>query len=179
MKRYLLIAVAGLALAVLAGCGEDPGPRLEQLTTEYWDAVLNSRMHEAYGLLSESSQARLSPAEFSRAMRLLPAFCQGDGDVGKAFARKARMSIIGIQAKKKKATVSVILLLPSVAKLADDLKAKIPSTEPEPLDTTAWLSKQIARALDEGMVPVQEIRIKMSWIKENSQWFLDFSEETK
>ena len=174
MKKTLNLLLMGILAAELVTCNEDHEPVLKELTQSYWQAVFRGRMQEAYGMLSDSSRASVTPQEFSESMRFVSLEGEGSDELKEAFAEKAKLTILGIEAKRKEATVHVILLVPALAALKASLQAQLNSGEIEIEDEEVWILAQMTTALEENRLPTQELRLKMTWILENNQWRLVF-----
>ncbi len=175
MKKILNLLLMGILAAGLATCsGEEPEPVLRELTQSYWQAVFRGRMQEAYAMLSDSSRASVTPKEFSESMRFVPFEGEGSNELKEAFAEKAKLTILGIETKRKEATVHVILLVPALAALQASLQAQLDSGEIEVENEAAWMLHEMTTALEENRLPTQELRLKMNWILENNQWRLVF-----
>lgn len=174
MKKTLNLLLMGIVAAGLATCNEDPEPVLKELTQSYWQAVFRGRIQEAYVMLSDSSRASVTPQEFSESMRFVSFEDEGSDELKEAFAEKAKLTILGIEAKRKEATVHVILLVPALAGLKSNLEAQLASGEIEVDDKAAWMLREMTTALEENRLPTRELRLKMTWILENNRWRLVF-----
>ncbi|MEA3311144.1 MAG: hypothetical protein U9Q76_02865 [candidate division WOR-3 bacterium] len=175
MKRTLNLLLMGIVAAGLVTCGgEDPEPVLKELTQRYWQAVFRGRIQEAYEMLSDSSRASVTPQEFSEAMRFVALDGEGVHELQDAFAGKTKLTILGVEAKKKEGAVTVILLVPALAGLKSNLEAQLASGEIEVEDEAAWMLQEMTTAIEENRLPTQELRLKMTWILENNQWRLVF-----
>lgn len=177
MKKILNLLLMGILAAGLVTCGsEDPEPVLRELTQRYWQAVLRGRMQEAYGMLSQASRAGTSFKEFSESMRFVPfeeEWAQGLQD---AFAEKTKLTILGVEVKKKQGAVTVILLVPALAGLKSNLEAQLASGEIEVQDEAAWMLQEMTTALEENRLPTQELRLKMTWVLADDRWRLVFGD---
>lgn len=176
MKRNIWLLLAGIVALGLATCSEDPEPVLKELTQKYWQAVLEGHIQEAYGMLSDSSRASVTPQEFSEAMRFVALDGEGVDEFRENFASKAKLTILGIEAKRKEATVHVILLVPALATFQTDLQAQLTSGEIEVDDEEAWILAQMTKALEENRLPTRELRLKMRWVLVDNRWRLAFGE---
>ncbi|MCK4232598.1 hypothetical protein KAX06_05685 [candidate division WOR-3 bacterium] len=175
MKKILNLLLMGILAAGLVTCGgEDPEPVLKELTQSYWQAVFRGHIQEAYGMLSDSSRASVTPQEFSESMRFVPFDGEGSNELKEAFAEKAKLTILGIEAKRKEATVHVILLVPTLAALQASLQAQLDSGEIEVEDEAAWMLREMTTALEENRLPTQELRLKMTWVLADDRWRLVF-----
>jgi len=174
MKKILNLLLMGIVAAGLATCNEDPEPVLKELTQRYWQAVFRGHIQEAYGMLSDSSRASVTPQEFSESMRFVPLEDEGNDELKEAFAEKAKLTILGIEAKRKEGAVTVILLVPALAALQASLQAQLDSGEIEVDDEAAWMLREMTTALEENRLPTRELRLKMTWILENNRWRLVF-----
>jgi len=174
MKKILNLLLMGILAAGLATCSEDPEPVLKELTQRYWQAVFRGHIQEAYGMLSDSSRANVTPQEFSEAMRFVPFDGEGSNELKEAFAEKAKLTILGIEAKKKEGAVTVILLVPALAALQASLQAQLDSGEIEVEDEAAWMLQEMTTALEENRLPTQELRLKMTWVLADDRWRLVF-----
>ena len=174
MKKILNLLLMGILAAGLATCSEDPEPVLKELTRRYWQAVFRGHIQEAYGMLSDSSRANVTPQEFSEAMRFVPFDGEGSYELKEAFAEKAKLTILGIEAKKKEGAVTVILLVPALAALQASLQAQLNSGEIEVEDEAAWMLQEMTTALEENRLPTQELRLKMTWVLADDRWRLVF-----
>lgn len=178
MKKTLGLLFAGIVALGLVACGggKDYERTLKELTKKYWEAVFNSRMEEAYAMLSESSRARVSLEEFSESMTFVSFEGEGTHELGEAFAENSKLTILGIEVKKKEATVTVILLVPALASLKADLEEQLASGEVEVEDAAAWMLQEMITALKENRLPTQEFRVKMTWILEGERWGFAFGQ---
>jgi hypothetical protein len=176
MKKILSLLFAGIVVLGLATCGDgkDHELTLKELTKKYWEAVFNNRMQEAYAMLSDSSRASASFKEFSESMRFVPFEGEWAQGLQDSFASKTKLTILGVEAKKREGAVTVILLVPALASLKADLEEQLASGEIEVEDEAAWMLQETTTALEEDRLPTQELRLKMSWILENNQWRLVF-----
>jgi|GEM_PF-2267124 len=175
MKKILNLLLMGVLAAGLVTCGgEDPEPVLKELTQQYWQAVLEGHIQEAYGMLSDSSRVSVTLQEFSEAMRFVALDGEGVDEFREAFASKAKLTILGIEAKRKEATVHVILLVPALATFQTDLQAQLASGEIEVDDEEAWILAQMTKALEENRLPTLELRLKMRWVLVDNRWRLAF-----
>lgn len=172
MKKLSGLLFAGIVAFGVATCGggKDHEPTLKKLTEKYWEAVFNNRMEEAYAMLSESSRSRVSLEEFSESMTFVSFEGEGALELNKAFAEHSKLTILGIEVKKKEATVTVILLVPALATFKTNLEKQLASEEVEVEDAAAWMLQEMITALDENRLPIQEFRVKMTWILEGEKW---------
>jgi hypothetical protein len=177
MKKTLGLLVMGIvALGLIACGGRDNESALKGLTERYWKAVFNSRMDEAYAMLSESSRNKVSPEEFSESMTFVSFEGEGALELRKAFAEHSKLTILGIEVKKKEATVTVILLVPTLATFKANLEEQLASGEVEVEDTAEWMRQEMITALAENRLPTQEFRVKMTWILEGERWEFAFGQ---
>jgi hypothetical protein len=175
MKKTLGLLVMGIvALGLLACGGKDHESALKGLTERYWEAVFNQRMQEAYTMLSGNSRTRVSFEEFSKSMTFVSFEGEGASELGKAFAEHSKLTILGIEVKKKEATVTVILLVPALATFKASLEEQLASGEIEVEDGAAWTLQEMITALNENRVPTQEFRVKMTWVLEGERWGFAF-----
>jgi len=139
----------------------DYTPELKELSTRYWDAVFAGEMESAYAMLAGSSRQGMSLEEFTQAMSFGRPTPQDAAELYRAFAAQAKLSILEVKAKRKEASVSVILIVPVLETPAEG----VPSD-------SVW--NELAAAVRERRVNFQEIRVNMTWIREEDAWRLLF-----
>jgi hypothetical protein len=178
MKKNFALLFMGIVAFGLATCGggKDHEPILKELTEKYWEAVFNNRMQEAYAMLSGSSRTRVSLEQFSESMTFVSFEGEGALALRKAFAEHSKLTILGIEVKKKEATVTVILLVPALAAFKTNLEEQLASGEVEVDDTAEWMLQEMLTALAENRLPTQEFRVKMTWILEGEKWGFAFGQ---
>lgn len=168
MKR--LHCVLGFLFVVmgLADCGgKYPSPELEPLTRGYWNAVFTGDYQAAYQMLAAESRSSKNIEIFIQEMNFLVVGGEISPELQGAFAHRARISIIGMEAKGKQATVHLILLLPDMASLQEALWPQMPEDADE-----SWMIEQMMIALEENAVATRELRVQMTWLLEDKQWRL-------
>lgn len=171
----LFIGVVALGLATCSG-GKDHERTLKDLTKKYWQAVLEGRMEEAYAMLTEGSRANVSLEEFTESMTFITIDGEGINELKQTFAEKTKLTILGIETKKKEATVTIILLVPTLATLQANLETQYVQGEIETDDLQAWMIGEMKTALEENRLPTQELRVKMTWILEGERWGFAFGQ---
>lgn len=154
-----------LTVLLLASCGEKPEAWLNEHTRMFWNAVFRGNMQSAYAMLTSQSKAGNDLAEFSQRINFYPFPGELPKDFREAFAQRCRVSILAVEVKRNRAEVQVILSIPYL----EELKLNLETENSQNADTT-WIIQRMREALITGQVPSRELRVKVTWVKEEENW---------